>query len=444
MSGKKTVLGAAVAVAVVAGIAAAPLASAGGAASSGGGVAGSMAQQADSPGSGHTVAEWNRTLISTLAATNAQPASVHPTRSFAMVQAAEYNAVVSITRAGRPYRAAVPAAADARPDAAAEQAAHDVMVALYPSMRATFDSRLARQLAGLPAGSATRDGVAVGSAAARAVLAERRQDGSARPPVAFVAGTASGAYRPTPPKFAPPMFTSWGSVRPFLLTNADQLRPAAPPSVTSAGYIAALGEVKRIGQDSSATRTPDQTGAAKFWSAAAIWNTWNQIADQLIDDRHTTLAQASSVLARMDLAMADTTIALYHAKYHQPLWRPVTAIDLGIPAAHPPVAADPTWKPLTPTAADPSYPGAHSALSAAAAGVLTAFYSPALPVTVTTTATGAASRRFASLAAVAQEAGLSRIWAGQHTRLDHEAGQRLGRQVVAQVLAILPATLNTR
>ncbi|HEX6403849.1 MAG TPA: vanadium-dependent haloperoxidase [Pseudonocardiaceae bacterium] len=441
---KKTVLGAAAAVVVAAGIAVPLLASAGCAASSGGEVAASVAEVADSPGSGHAVADWNRTLISTLAVPNAQPASVHPTRSFAMVQAAEYNAVVSITHAGRPYRSAVPAAPGARPDAAADQAAHDVMVGLYPSMRATFDGQLATQLAGLPAGSATRDGVAVGSAAARAILAERQQDGSARPAATFVAGTVSGAYRPTPPKFGPPMFTSWGSVRPFLLNNADQLRPAAPPSVTTAGYTAALAEVKRIGQDSSTTRSADQTVAAKFWSASPIWNTWNQIADQLIDDQHATLAQASSVLARMDLAMADTTIALYDAKYHQPVWRPVTAIELGVPAAHPSVPADPTWKPLTPTAADPSYPGAHSALSTTAAEVLTAFYGSAQPVTVTTTATGTVSRHFPTLAAAAQEAGLSRIWAGQHTRLDHEAGQQLGRQVTAQVLTILPATLNTR
>ncbi|MFL6147448.1 MAG: vanadium-dependent haloperoxidase [Pseudonocardiaceae bacterium] len=441
MRRKMTVLGAAAAVVMAAGIAVPLLATAGCTASSGGGMAASVA---DSPGSGHAVADWNRTLISTLTAPNAQPASVHPTRSFAMVQAAEYNAVVSITHTGRPYRSAVPAAADARPDAAADQAAHDVMLELYPSMRTTFDSQLARQLAGLPAGSATRDGVAVGSAAAHALLTERQQDGSARPPAAFVAGTASGAYRPTPPKFGPPMFTSWGSVRPFLLNNADQLRPAAPPSVNTSGYTAALTEVKSIGQDSSTTRTPDQTVAAKFWSAAPIWNTWNQIADQLFDDQHATLTQASSVLATMDLAMADTTIALYDAKYHQPLWRPVTAINLGIPAAHPPVPPDPTWKPLTPTAADPSYPGAHSALSATAAGVLTAFYGSEQPVTVTTTATGTVSRHFPTLAAVAQEAGLSRIWAGQHTRLDHDAGHQLGRQVAAQVLAILPATLNTR
>ena len=48
------------------------------------------------------------------------------------------------------------------------------------------------------------------------------------------------------------------------------------------------------------------------------------------------------------------------------------------------------------------------------------------------------TRSFASLAAAADEAGLSRIWSGQHTRIDHQAGQQLGRQVADLVLQDLP------
>ena len=44
------------------------------------------------------------------------------------------------------------------------------------------------------------------------------------------------------------------------------------------------------------------------------------------------------------------------------------------------------------------------------------------------------TRTFGSFQAAANEAGLSRIWAGQHTRLDHQAGERLGGQVAAFVL----------
>jgi hypothetical protein len=194
--------------------------------------------------------------------------------------------------------------------------------------------------------------------------------------------------------------------------------------VDTPAYAAALDEVRGLGRDTSTTRTPDEAVAGKFWSSAPVWNTWNQIAQQVTTERHDSLAQAGATFAAMDLALADTTIAMYDAKYADHVWRPVTAIQTG----------DPTWNPLTPTAADPSYPGAHSALSAAASTVLTAFYGPRQAVSVTSAADPGVTRRFANLSAVADEAGLSRIWAGQHTRLDHEAGQQLGRQVAGVVL----------
>src|SRR6201993_4914851 len=48
--------------------------------------------------SGQSVVDWNRELITILGTPGAQPATVHPTRSFALLQAAEYDAVTSITR----------------------------------------------------------------------------------------------------------------------------------------------------------------------------------------------------------------------------------------------------------------------------------------------------------------------------------------------------------
>jgi hypothetical protein len=382
------------------------------------------ASPADAPGSGQSVIDWNRRLITILGTPNAQPATVHPTRSFAMLQAAEYDAVVSITDAAPPYRASVPAPAGARPDAAADQAAHDVLVALYPTARADLDTQLGGELAAIPDGQAKQDGVGVGAAAAAQMVALRASDGSANPAPPFVAGTGPGDYRPTPPKNAAPMYTGWGAVTPFLLTGPQQFRPAAPPDVTSDAYRTALDEVRSLGRDSSTARTADQTVAGTFWSSAPIWNTWNQVAQQVATDHDASLAQASAAFAGMDLALADTTIAMYDAKYADHVWRPVTAIQ----------ATDPGWNPLTPTAADPSYPGAHSALSAAAATALTAYYGPQQAVSVTSSADAGVTRRFTSLSDVADEAGLSRIWAGQHTRLDHEAGQQLGRQVAGVVL----------
>jgi PAP2 superfamily len=396
---------------------------------------------ADAAGSCQSVIDWNKRLVTILGTPGAQKATVHPTRSLAMLQAAEYDAVVSITHAAQPYHSTVPAPGDARPDAAADQAAHDVLAALYPAQRADLDAQLTNELAALPKGQATQDGVLVGAAAANQIVDLRSTDGSTATAAPFMPGVQPGDYRPTPPKFGAPMYQTWGSVTPFVLQSGQQFRPATPPAVSTAAYATALDEVRSLGRDTSTTRTPDQTVAGKFWSSTPIWITWNEVTQQLTLDRHASLSDATAVFSSLDLALADTTIALYDGKYHNPVWRPVTAIQLGGGTVNPAIVADPTWNPLTPTAADPSYPGAHSALSEAAATVLTDFYGPNQPVHVTAKADPGVTRNFATLAAAADEAGLSRIWAGQHTRIDHQAGQQLGNQVALTVLHDVPVPL---
>ena len=390
------------------------------------------------PGSGQLVVDWNKELIAIAGSPGAQPATVHPTRSLAILQAAEYDAVTSITRQDPPYLFSVPAPRDARPDAAADQAAHDVLTALYPSMKTGLDSMLFDELAVIPDSQGKRDGIRVGAAVAERLIKLRSLDGSAATPPPFVPGSQPGDYRPTPPNFPAPVFTNWGSITPFVLRSGRQFRPALPPPVTSAAYAAALDEVKSLGQDSSTTRTADQTAAAKFWASAPIWNTWNEVAQNLAIRRHASLERTATVFANLDLALADATIALYDAKYHYQVWRPVTAIRLGDTIGNPGITGDPNWTPLAVTAADPSYPGAHSTISQAAATVLAAFYGARQPLVITL---GGTTRTFGSFQAAADEAGLSRIFAGQHTRIDHEAGQRLGSQVAGFVVGHLASHL---
>ena len=179
----------------------------------------------------------------------------------------------------------------------------------------------------MPDGEAKQDGIAVGQAAAAQLLTLRASDGASATPTPFPTGTQPGDYRPTPPKLAAPMYPNWGSVAPFVLSSGGQFRPAAHPAVDGAAYASALAEVETLGRDSSTTRSADQTAAGKFWSASPIWNTWNQVAQQLVGDR--SLADTTRAFAAMDLAVADTTIGLYDAKYADHVWRPITAIRAG-------------------------------------------------------------------------------------------------------------------
>ncbi|MGE7439672.1 vanadium-dependent haloperoxidase [Kitasatospora sp. NPDC001175] len=377
-------------------------------------------------GSGRSVVAWNRELIGILSDPKAQPATVHPTRSFALLQAAEYDAVVSITQSDPPYVFSVPAPQGARADAAADQAAHDVLAALYPTKRASVDQQLSSQMSAIANGAGKQAGIGVGAAVARQLISLRSTDGSSTKPPQFTAGSLPGDYRPTPPAFPAPVFSNWGSVKPFVLTSGSQFRPAAPPAVSTATYASALNEVKGLGSKTSTTRTPDQTAAAKFWAAAPVWNVWNQVAQGLVTSQNASLAQAVKVFAHLDLSLADTAIAMYDAKYAYHVWRPVTAIRLGDTHYNPCIVGDPNWTPLLPTAPDPSYPGAHGALSQAAATTLTGLYGTQHRITVTSKGV---SRTFAGFQDAATEAWLSRIWSGQHTAIDNQSGQQLGTQV---------------
>src|SRR5690242_18437839 len=120
---------------------------------------------------------------------------------------------------------------------------------------------------------------------------------------------------------------------------------------------------------------------------------------------------------------------MYNAKYHYAVWRPVTAIRLANTIHNPAIRRDKHWNPLAVTAPDPSYPGAHATISEAAATVLAAFYGGHQRLTVTSDGDPGVTRSFDSFQAAANEATLSRIFAGQHTMIDLVAGQHLGRQV---------------
>ena len=378
------------------------------------------------------VVQWNRTLLQIVRTAGAQPATVHPTRSFAILHAAIYDAVNAIDRTHQPYLVRLSGVSrTASQDAAAAAAGHEVLVTLYPLFGAQLDGQLQESLAQVPDGLEKTDGVRIGHDVADSILARRSNDGSAAQPVPFVFGNAPGDYQSTPPNFPPqPQFTHWSHVTPFALERANQFRPGPPPALTSSGYSDGLNEIKSLGIANSATASADQALTGRFWNGA-IQNYWNEIAQTASLAHHLTTAQNARLFALLNLTLADGVIAFYDAKYTYNLWRPVTAIRAADTDDNPETVADPNWLPQAgKTAPDPSYPGAHAVLSAAGAGVLTAFFGEDHSTfSVTSEVLPGVARSFSTFGDAAQEATLSRIFAGQHFRFDLTAGQRLGREV---------------
>jgi membrane-associated phospholipid phosphatase len=378
----------------------------------------------------NAVIEWNRTLLTIVRTPGAQPPTVHSTRNFAILHAAIYDAITNIEPHFNPYLVHLPELhRNASTVAAADAAAHDVLVSLYPAFRASFDTELQQDIARLPADDRTRKGVTVGQTVAAQLLAIRANDGANATPPPYLPKTQPGDYQLTPPNFVPADFRQWPQVTPFALIKADQFRPDAPPVLNSADYTKMFNEVKALGFITSTTRTAEQTQIGMFWNGN-IQDFWNEIAQTAALNQHLGLENSARLFALLNISLADTTIALFEAKYAYNFWRPVTAIQLAGSDGNPDTDPNPTWLPLsTKTAPDPSYPGAHSAISKAGATVLTFYFGNVFTFEVTSESLAGVTRHFTGFSAAAEEAGLSRIYAGQHFRSDHIAGKHLGKRV---------------
>ena len=375
--------------------------------------------------------EWNKTLLTIVRTAGAQPATLHSTRSFAILHAAIYDAVNSIDSDHAPYLVQIERVRDdASQEAAADSAAHDVLVSLYPSFQTTLDAELQQDLAEIPDGPRKTAGISVGQAVAQAVLKLRAEDGSGAPQPKLDLPVKAGRYQSTPPNFPSPAFTQWSGVTPFGLRSAKQFRPGPPPSLTSAEYTADFNEIKSLGMDGSTTATADQQQIGKFWGGQ-IQNYWNEIAQTAAEGHHLSLSKTARLFALLNISLADSVIAFYDAKYTYLFWRPVTAIQEADIDGNPNTIANPTWLPQPlKTAGDPSYPGAHATISKAAAFVLDSFFGRRpFQLTVTSEALPGVVRTFNSFDAAEREASVSRVYAGQHFRFDENAGEALGDAV---------------
>jgi len=321
-------------------------------------------------------------------------------------------------------------------EAAAAAAAHEVLVELYPAFKTTLDGELQQSLAQIADGKDKTDGIAAGLAVADRILALRSNDGSNAQPIPYVFGTAPGDYQSTPPNFPPqPQFTHWSHVTPFALNRPNQFRPGPPPKLTSDEYTDAFNEIKILGIANSTTATADEALTGRFWNGA-IQNYWNEITQSASQVHNLRTAENARLFALLNLSLADGVIAFYDTKYTYNFWRPVTAIRAAATDDNPETLADPGWLPeVGKTAPDPSYPGAHAVISAAAAEVLRSFFGrDHFDLDVTSEVLPGAVRSFPSFSAAAEEATLSRIFAGQHFRFDLTTGNRLGREVADSVI----------
>lgn len=342
---------------------------------------------------GATVA-WNATATS-LAATRV----VDAVRMYTYLSLAQLRAAETANAAPGPHPPV---------SAAIGGASVAVLRSFFPLDVAAIEAALDAQQAADPWPGAKHADFAAGEAIGRAVGARV---------LTFAQGDLLGLTDPLLPPTGPrpvgpgywiynggPLARGGIGARPFFLKSGDQFRPGPPPTFAGAEYNAALAEVRHI----SDTRTAEQIAIANYWnvnqsprSAAAMMG----IARELIVSHRRGDAEAARIMFLASAASFDASIGCFDAKYHYWFVRPPQA-DAGIVT-------------VFPTPPHPSYPSAHSCISGAMTGVLAGIFPDAR----------------AQLEAAAQEASLSRLYAGIHYRFDMVAGLALGRGIASLALA---------
>jgi membrane-associated phospholipid phosphatase len=430
------------------------------------------------------LAYWNEVALRTIAVDHAPPFTggativaqqLGPTRTsrvMAIVQLAVYDALNAIYRRYPGYSGDLPAFPDSSPDAAIAQATHDILVVHYSRQRQRLDTWLAQDLARLPSGRGKFNGIDIGRRAAAALLALRAGDGVyyGEPVVGedYFVSDAPGKWRPDPVSGIQIALGAYWHVQPFILQSTALFRPPPPPALTSDAYARAFNEVKELGGDGITTptrRTPEQTAIGIFWSYdGGAWigtrpRMFNQIAVQLALQRTSDPLELARLLALVNAAIADATIAAWEDKYRFNLWRPVTAIreaspgtgPSGLGDGNPATQADPRWTPLGAQASNligpnftppfPAYPSGHAELGSAMFQILRRFYGDNVAFTFVSDEFNGITRdnrgrvrprlprSYRSLSQAEEENGQSRIYLGIHWQFDKAQGIMTGRRV---------------
>ena len=373
--------------------------------------------------SAHVIPAWYAT------ARTAPATPVQLSRVLAMVHAAMHDAVNGAEPRYETYASDL-TDSRAHAEAAAAAAAHRVLSGMFPALGDSWDAALEYSLSTIPDGRAEARGVQLGAAVGQLILGVRADDGwNGMDP--FVPEPSPGIWRPTPPALLPMPEPQFQNVTPFTIEGRAQFRPLPPPALATRDYQRVFDDVKSIGQDTSATRTADQTHIAHFWFEPP-YDSWSRVAGILQSDKGYDLHETARLYALVNMVVADGLVSGWYWKRQYAFWRPITAIREAGLDGNPATGEDPSWQPLRATPSHPDHPSTHSVTGGAAAEVIRRIAgSDRHRFCMTTlTATPSGSTRCYETFSGAQEENInSRVYAGIHFRTAIQAGDRLGRRI---------------
>lgn len=251
-----------------------------------------------------------------------------------------------------------------------------------------------------------------------------------------------GRWVPTPPDYADGVEPHWSDIMPLVMDSMNHCTAAKCEPYSENKNSPFWKEVNEVYQISK-NITPEQEDIALFWDDNPFVSKhkghlmfqdkkmtpgghWLAICQLFLKEKKVGFYDSLKAYALTSVALYDAFISCWEEKYRSARVRPETVISAKI---------DKQWHPYLVTPPFPSYTSGHSTVSAAAAEVLTGLLSDNQSFTDTTEREyGLPVRSFTSFRQAAQEASMSRVYAGIHFRSDCDKGNEQGIKVGRLVL----------
>jgi hypothetical protein len=241
-------------------------------------------------------------------------------------------------------------------------------------------------------------------------------------------------WRETPPDYIEALEPYWNQIRPLVIDSASIYKAKALPEYDTSKDSEFYKMVYEVYEESNRADSL-KVSTAWFWDdnpnttihkghlIAVIHKIsppghWLNIIHQITEKEKSSVFTTSRAYTFTAIAMFDSIISCWHEKFKTDLVRPVTYIQEYI---------DPTWEPVLQTPPFPEYTSGHSAVSAAAAGVLNTIFGKEYSFKDNTqTLFDIPERTYTTFDEAAWEVSLSRFYGGIHYMIGVQEGNTQG------------------
>lgn len=248
-------------------------------------------------------------------------------------------------------------------------------------------------------------------------------------------------WKETPPDYVSGLEPHWPKIVPIAIDTASIFKAKTPPNYTldkSSDFYKMVLEVynESVNIDSTKINTAiywddnPNTSINRGHMTSIIHKIsppghWLSIVSIVNKKEDNDIFKATQTYTFTAMAMFDALISCWYEKYSRNYIRPITVIQEQINV---------NWQPIIQTPPFPEYTSGHSAVSAAAAGILSKIYGDNYTFTDTTQQyLGIADRQYKSFQEAAWEVSLSRYYGGIHYMISVEEGNRQGYFIADEV-----------